>query len=156
MNNFPANFPNAANDEKHNRITDILRGYWESKLEGRPYPAEDDISGTELNDIWEDCFMIEVLDGGKKFKYEYLGDNITVAYADDLEGKEVIEDLLYPESPGVLIKFNETMQGCLPLEYEGAFINKNNADIKFRKILLPVGSNGKVKFILGGMRWRAF
>jgi hypothetical protein len=143
-------------EAKQDRITDILRQYWEAKKGAAPYPAANDIDTKELENIWEDCFLIEVLDGGKSFKYEYLGDSIADAYADDLEGKEVIEDLLYPESPGVLIKFRETMQTCLPLEYEGAFINKNNADIKFRKILMPLGKAGKVNYILGGMRWRAF
>jgi hypothetical protein len=141
---------------KQERITDILREYWEGKKGNAPYPAANDINNSDLADIWEDCFMIEVVDGGKSFRYEYLGDSIADAYADDLEGKEVVEDLLYPESPGVLIKFRETMQTCLPLEYEGAFINKNNDDIKFRKILMPIGSGGKVTYILGGMRWRAF
>ena len=144
------------NEAKQERITDILREYWNGKKGTSPYPAADDIDVAELKDIWQDCFMIEVLDGGKSFRYEYLGDSITDAYADDLEGKEVIEDLLYPESPGVLIKFHETMQTCQPLEYEGAFINKNNADIKFRKILMPIGNGGKVTYIIGGMRWRAF
>ncbi len=144
------------NDEQLNRITDILREYWESKKGSAPYPDAEDIDSEDLSHIWEDCFMIKVEDGGKSFSYEYLGDSIADAYADDMEGKEIIEDLLYPESPGVLIKFRETMQTCLPLEYEGAFINKNNADIKFRKILMPVGEKGKVGYILGGMRWRAF
>lgn len=143
-------------ESKHHRITDLLKEYWESKKGTNPYPSEADIDDSEIGESWESCFLVEVVDGGKKFRYEYLGNQIVEAYGDDLEGQEIVEDLLYPESPDTTVKFRETMQGCLPLEYEGAFINKNNMDIKFRKILLPLGSGGKVNYILGGMRWRAF
>ena len=110
----------------------------------------------ELAAIWESCFLIEVEEGGKKFKYEYLGNKIVEAYGADLEGLSVDDDPLYPESPDITTKLRETMQGCLPLQYEGAFISRDNADIKFHKILLPLGSGGKVNYILGGMRWREF
>jgi len=87
--------------------------------------------------------------------YEFLGKSIIEAYADENVSEQIIEDQLYPESPGIINKFQEVVNALEPILYEGAFINKSNQDIKFRKILLPLGENGVVKHIIGGMRWKA-
>lgn len=136
------------------RITDILKEYWDTKRQGRLFPSESDIDAEDLKEIWQNCFLAEVKDG--KFNYDFFGSSIIEAYADDMEGEEVVEDLLYPENPQITNKFMEVLNAKVPVFYEGVFINKNNMDIKFRKILLPLGDNSKIKYILGGMRWKAF
>lgn len=141
--------------EPQARLTDVLKNYWDEKKGSNPYPAESDINSDDLKDIWENCFLAEVK-GNNKFRYSYLGESIIEAYGDNLEGEEVVEDLLYPESPGVVAKFSEVLEAKEPLYFDGAFINKNNMDIKFRKILLPLGKDGKITYIIGGMRWKAF
>ena len=141
--------------EQEQRITDVIKTYWESKQNGRPFPSESDINSDEIASVWPNCFLVQVKPNGK-YTYSFLGQSIIEAYADNIEGEEVVEDLLYPESPGVVAKFNEVVEAKEPVYYDGSFINKNNMDIKFRKMLLPLGENGKVTYILGGMRWRAF
>lgn len=136
------------------RITDSLRTYWESLQEGRKFPSENDIDSDDITEIWENCFLVRV-DSSEKFAYEFWGKSIIEAYADDNVGEQVIEDQLYPESPGIIDKFQEVIEAQEPIFYEGAFINKNNADIKFRKILLPLGKDGVITHIIGGMRWKA-
>lgn len=136
------------------RITDALKTYWESLQNGRKFPTENDLSAEDIAPIWENCFLVRV-DGDKKFAYEFWGKSIIEAYADDNIGEEVIEDQLYPESPGIIDKFQEVVTAEEPIFYEGAFINKANEDIKFRKILLPLGKDGVVTHIIGGMRWKA-
>ena len=42
-----------------------------------------------------------------------------------------------------------------PLLYDGALINRDNLDIKFHKILLPLGDD-TITHIIGGMIWREF
>jgi hypothetical protein len=136
------------------RITDVLQDYWESKLGDNQFPSEKEINQNDIADVWPNCFLIEV--DGDKFRYALLGQNIINAYADDLEGKEAVEDLLYPESPGIRDMFVELLRGRAPLYYDGALINKNNLDIKFRKLLLPLGANNEITHILGAMRWKSF
>lgn len=136
------------------RITDALKKYWETQKGERKFPSEKDIIATDIESIWENCFLVRV-DGAGKFAYEFLGESIIEAYADNSIGEDVVEDQLYPENPGIISKFNEVVQTAEPLFYEGVFINKNNVDIKFRKILLPLGEDGKVKHLIGGMRWKS-
>ena len=136
------------------RITERLKNYWEEKRGSNPYPTESQINSSELEDIWDDCFLIEYENG--KFRYSFLGTSIIEAYGDNMEGEEIVEDLLYPETPDISAMFQEVLDTKDVIYYDGAFINKNNMDIKFRKILLPLGENGKINYIIGGMRWKAF
>ena len=135
------------------RITEALKAYWEGLRKGGEIPSEKDIDANDIDDIWQSCFLVRVDEDGK-FAYEFLGASIIEAYADENVGEPIIEDQLYPESPGIVNKFQEVVDAVEPIFYEGAFINKDNQDIKFRKILLPLGENGKVKHLLGGMRWK--
>ena len=136
------------------RITDALQKHWEEVKGDRKFPEESDISPDAIEDIWSNCFLAK--SEGGKFVYSYLGKSIVEAYGDNLEGEEIVEHELYPESPEVNSKFEEVAKTGEPIKFEGAFINRNNMDIKFRKVLLPLGKDGKVEYIIGGMRWRAF
>lgn len=135
------------------RITDELKAYWDRLRGSNPFPAEDQIDAAELHSIWQNCFLVKF--EADHFAYEFLGESIIEAYADDTVGEDIIEDQLYPENPGILNKFREVVMLKEPVYYEGAFINKDNLDIKFRKILLPLGNNNQVQYILGGMRWKS-
>lgn len=136
------------------RITDALKDYWEALRGERKFPTENEIDSAKIADIWDHCFLAKAENG--KFVYDFLGEGIIEAYADNMEGEEVVEDQIFPESPALRSKFQEVVDEQEPLFYDGAFINKNNMDIKFRKILLPLGDNGKVDYVLGAMRWKAF
>jgi len=135
------------------RITDELKSYWERLRGSKPFPAEDQINSVDIEEIWQNCFLVHL--EGNKFVYDFLGDSIIEAYADNKLGEDIIEDQLYPENPGILNKFKEVATLKAPVYYEGTFINHDNLDIKFRKILLPLGNSDKVEYILGGMRWKS-
>ena len=135
------------------RITDELKSYWERIKGDKLFPAEDQIDQTQIVEIWQNCFLVHR--EGDKFVYDFLGDSIIEAYADNKLGEDIIEDQLYPESPGILNKFMEVVIHKVPVYYEGAFINHDNLDIKFRKILLPLGDGNEVNYILGAMRWKS-
>jgi hypothetical protein len=135
------------------RLTDELMFYWNRLKQGKQFPSEDQIDQQEIQSIWQNCFLVKL--EGDRFRYEILGDSIIQAYADNKIGEDIIEDQLYPESPGILNKFLEVARTKEPVYYEGVFVNKDNLDVKFRKILLPLGSGNEVEYILGGMRWKS-
>ena len=138
----------------NDRAVDILKAYWLHMKGENKFPSLDDISTSELENIWPSCFITEVKNG--KFTYTYFGDSMTDAYAENYEGQQVIEDLLYPETPELSHKMIEAMNIDEPMVFDGAFINKENEDIKFRKVLLPLGENNKITHLLGAMIWQKF
>ena len=138
----------------NDRAVEILKAYWLNAKGDNKYPAYEDIFESGLENIWPCCFIAEVQNG--KFAYSYFGAEMTEAYAENLENAQIVEDLLYPESPEFSHKLIESLNSDQPLTYDGAFINRENTDIKFRKILLPLGTGNKVTHILGAMIWQRF
>lgn len=135
-------------------LIETLKNYWEAKKGENAFPELYDMSEGELEEIWNNCFIAEV--SNNKFVYETMGESVIDAYELNMQGLEVTEDLLYPESPNPVHKMIEVLNAKEPVIYDGAFINRENVDIKFRKILLPLGENGKVTHIFGGIIWQAF
>ncbi len=138
----------------NDRAVDILKAYWLLAKGENKFPALEDISVSELENIWPSCFIAEVKNG--KFTYSYFGEEMTDAYAENLEEQQIVEDLLYPETPEFSHKLIEAMNIDKPMIFDGAFINRENIDIKFRKVLLPLGTGDKVTHILGSMIWQRF
>lgn len=132
----------------------ILEKHWNDKRGEEAFPAEYEISENELDAIWQNCFIVRISDA--KFIYESFGESLIEAYSYNMQGEEVVDDVLYPESPPLAHKLIEVLNSKEPLTYDGALINKENIDIKFRKILVPLGEEGRITHILGGMIWRPF
>ncbi len=137
----------------NDRAIEVIKAYWQNQKGDEKFPLPDSINGDDVEQIWLSCFLIEATNG--KFVYTHFGDSLAEAYAKDLHSTAIIEDILYPESPEFTHKLLEVMNTSEPLTYDGAFINFDNTDIKFRKILLPLGDN-KITHILGAMLWQAF
>ena len=138
----------------NDRAVDILKAYWLLAKGERKFPELEDISMSELENIWPSCFIAEAQNG--KFVYTYFGEEMTDAYAENLEGQQIVDDLLYPETPELSHKMIEALNVDEPMVFDGALINRENVDIKFRKVLLPLGVGSKVTHLLGSMIWQKF
>lgn len=141
--------------EDYTRLTDILMGYWEGLKKNKGLPSENDINPDELSGVWDDCFLAQVMSNGR-YRYSYLGKNLIEAYGDDLE-KDEIDYLVSTSGHKTIEKFDEVVKNREPISDKGEFTNSKHLLIKYRQLLLPfLDTGGKVGFILGGMRWKAF
>lgn len=140
----------------HHRINELLTDYWEGLRKGRTMPAEGDIAIESLADIWDNCFLVTVKDGA--FSYSYLGENLVEAYGDDLTGKEITETLLYPHPQSLMKTFSAVSKSGAPATDDSEFVNSRGTTVKYRSCVLPLSGAeaGKVAFLLGGMKWKAF
>jgi len=138
------------------RINQRLRDYWESVRGDRRVPNESDILPEQLEDIWENCFLIDVKNSG--FEYDYLGSSIIEAYGDDLRGREICETLIYPHPPSLLKTFRNVVNTAKPVLDDSQFKNKKGLQIRYRSCVLPLSKAGMigVQFLLGGMKWKAY
>lgn len=136
-----------ADSGKKRRVTEQLQTYWK-KIKGKQaYPSLADIHPSDIREIWQDCFMVEI--GEDRHHYTYLGDNICDMFGGDLTGTSV----LYL-CDSLAQKYFEVVKSKKPVSNEDEFTNLNNQEIKFRQILLPIGENKKVDHILGAMRYK--
>lgn len=140
----------------HRRINEQLMEYWKSLKGSGRFPPESDFDNGQIEEVWDHCFLVEVKPENKSYKYTYLGPALIEAYGDNIEGREVFSKVMSPETGNAATKFDEVVKRQEPVTYEGEFMNSNKMQIRFRKILLPLGEDGKVTYIVGGMKWRAF
>lgn len=144
------------------RITEILRGYWNSLRGERPFPLESEVNqeSAELLPIWDSCFLVRIdySNAERPYNYVYLGEALVKAYGgDDASAREVCEALVYPSTMSLIHKFKEVADTAAPVQEESEFRNRAGELIKFRSELLPLGGHeGEVGYILGGMKWKAF
>ena len=141
------------------RINEVLSSYWHMQCDGRPFPMETDIDIDTIHDIWDSCFLVR-LDphmADRRYTYLYLGPSLVDAYGGTLEDREICENLVFPSTMSLVHRFDEVVNAAKPILDEGEFVNSRNIPVRYRSIMLPLGQpNGKIGFILGGMRWKSY
>ena len=151
MNNITPEQPVA---EK--RITFLLLSYWERLRKGRLMPTEADIDPENLQDLWDYCFLVHVKDLGKPdYNYTYLGSALKAAYQGELAG-DMLPDIATINASKITGTFAKVIESAKPLHDEGEFMNLHNDIVKYRQCLLPLGENGQVDAVFGGMRFKIF
>jgi len=138
------------------RITLRMLSYWEKLRRGRPMPTEQDVDPDDIPDLWDSCFLIHIKDLDKPdYNYTYLGQKIVDAYEHGLSESEASQ-LLSPNAARLKANYTRVMQTFKPLVEEGEFKNMRDETVKYRQCLLPLGENGQVEAILGGMHYKIF
>ena len=139
------------------RITLRLIAYWEKMRNGRDMPEQEEIIPADLHDLWENCFLVRVKDAKKSdYHYTYLGDAIKRAYFGGTLQNDDIDKLVSLAAPKMGEDFGQVLASGKPLVNEGEFCNLDNETVRYRQCILPLGKNGRVHAMLGGMRFRIF
>lgn len=143
------------------RINEYLHSYWETKRVGRAYPMENDIEPSELSDIWDSCFLVRYNEGQEEenaFTYLYLGTALLEAYGgDDASSRDICTRLIFPSSMSLVHKFKEIIKTGKPTEEDSEFLNIKKLLVKYRSTMLPLTDDkGTIRYIIGGMKWKAF
>ena len=138
------------------RINLRLLSYWEKLREGRGMPAPEDINPDDLRDLWDSCFIICVTEPGKaESKYTYLGQFIVDAYEQGTtHGSSGSMISLNPDQSSTT--FAKVLDSGKPLLEEGEFTNHNHKIVKYRQCVLPLGRDGSIEAIFGGMNFKVF
>ncbi len=137
------------------RAHETALNYWKALKKDRPFPREDEVDSQALASVWDSCFLVTLLErnnGAKGFHYEYVGKELLEAYGQDMTGLTADHDDA-PQIASMLHAMERAGQGE-PVLDESVFINRRHLEIRYRCCLLPLGSNGRVEYILGCMRWK--
>ena len=134
--------------EHDRRLTLRLMAYWERLRASRTMPSQKEIEPENLSDVWDYCFLLPAENlSNATIPYTYLGDNLS-NWLGDTQSPMNIKRLRagYP-------RVVETMR---PVLEEGEFEGPGGQLVKYRQCLLPLGENGQVQAILGGIRFKIF
>lgn len=139
------------------RITDRLKEYWEAKLVGNAdIPDSNSINADEIRDIWDWCYLAHPHVNDGEYYYDYVGNQLVQALG-ETQTANMIEALVYPPTSRVVQKYGQVLHTKLPMFDDGVFFNKDNLEIRYRQLLVPLGnSEGEATHIMGGMRWKIF
>ena len=138
------------------RINLRLLSYWEKLRRDRPMPAPEELNPDDLPDLWPSCFIIGFPEPGKKTcHYDHLGQFIVDAYNNGLiRGDSGV--MVSPSPQKTIEQFSQVIETCKPLVQEGEFINHNEKIVKYRQCLLPLGRDGQIEAVFGGMSFKIF
>lgn len=142
------------------RITKRLMAYWHEHKGTKLLPRDSDINPAALQDVWDDCFVVEVkMDAspGDEFRYSYLGPSIIAAYGDNVTGADIQTSMLSPSGGHVTDIFEKVIETKKPIIQESEFLNAHKILVRYRQCVLPFGDgDGNVTRLLGGVRWGTF
>lgn len=140
---------------KERRITLRLLAYWEKLRQNRPMPDETDINPDDISDLWDSCFLVHVKDLDKPdYNYTYLGEAISSAYFHGIAKSST--GMASPNAGNMSAGYAKVIETLKPLIEQGEFINHNQETVKYRQCLLPLGKDGKIEAIFGGMHYKIF
>lgn len=144
--------------ERPRRLTDQIMQYWNELRGDRDLPYEGDLRSDDLQDVWENCFLLQTVDieKGHHYNYTYLGKNIEQAYGQDLSVSR-LHLIVSPIAETLAPKYHQVLNTREPLVDEDEFINAKLQVVKYRQCLVPFANeDGEVSMILGGMRYKVF
>ena len=152
---------NTSEYREKQRINEYLLAYWDVKRGERAFPFEKEIEPAELSEIWDSCFLVRFNEGVEdegEFTYLYLGTALVEAYGgDDASARDICARLIFPSSMSLVHKFREIIQTGKPAEEINEFLNSKKLLVKYRSTMLPLADErGIVRYIIGGMKWKAF
>jgi hypothetical protein len=133
------------------RLTLRLLAYWEKLRAGRPMPTESDFKPDDIAEFWESCFLLHTARFNEgSYCHSHLGSQLAAA------GKNEAELLISPQNPDVLSVYTGLLADLKPVASEGEIRSKTGKLVQFRRCFLPLGDNGTVTAIVGGMRFKVF
>lgn len=117
-------------------------------------PAPIDIDSDEIADMWDDCFLLQINNRDAleiTGSYNYVGDNLRPMF---IEGLGKVAHLVSLPEEKLQDRYREMMMTNLPIVENVEEHMHEGRSIKYRQCLLPLGKNGVITHIFGGMRYK--
>ena len=129
-----------------------LFGYWAEKRGERAMPARADLDPLEIPTLLPIIGLVDVLDGGARFRYRLIGTEIVDVGGHDPTGRFLDEALPDSGYADYLIgMFREVTRERRPLYGESDFHGQGRIERRVRRLLMPLSRDGRsVDMIFGG------
>ena len=137
------------------RADSILGGalaYWLGKQGGRAMPARRDIDPTEIPRLLPNLQLIEVINGGSRFRYRLIGTALVEAFGRDYTGTYL--DELFPDERGAFAHglFQAVCTARQPMFLRSTYSTLRAVDLVANRLYLPLSDGGtNVGIILGAL-----
>ena len=130
-------------------------GYWHAKRGGRAMPRKTDIDPVEIAPkVLPNLQIIEVIDGGARFRYRLVGTALVDAWGKDFSGR--IADELFPDDRLNFVQsiYRTVCATKMPFFSCNKYHTPKDLDLFSMRIYMPLSDDGEsVSHILGVMRF---
>ncbi len=129
-----------------------LFGYWREKRGDGAMPARVDLDPLEIPTLLPIVGLVDVLDGGARFRYRLIGTEIVDVGGHDPTGRFLDEALPDSGYADYLIgMFREVTRERRPLYGESDFHGQGRIECRVRRLLMPLSRDGRsVDMIFAG------
>jgi hypothetical protein len=124
----------------------VLRvlNYWRHVAGERRYPSVEDLSGDDVPELWENCFILKVKgdgNGSGESVLNYVGKELSMDTGGDLAGQTLSA---VPDGTilnGALRHVGQVIEKGVPISMGGEFMNAQGERVLFRCIVLPLSDD---------------
>ena len=123
---------------------DRARALWRSLIrEPAPLPFRDDLTQTDMVDIGDDAFTLEVFDKPERFRFALVGQGLEAGGVPELEGTFLGEGPLPSPFDFLLSQASATVEAGQPTLY------RNPGPKRYDRLLLPMWGADRTGLLLG-------
>lgn len=130
--------------------------YWRAlHKDGRP-PSRRDIDPLSIPHLLPHVMLIDVLEGGRDFRYRLIGTHIVKIHGKDNTGRLVSEAFATGESAYVIRLYRRTVESAGAIGYRGEPLRPDARVLEYEIVHLPlVDGEGRVAMVLAGLEFKA-
>ncbi len=143
-----ANFGDAA---PTGRLAQLL-AYWQRlKPDGLPLRRDIDLMGMNPA-ILPHVFMVDVLDGGQRFRWRFIGAHIVRHAGTDDTGLDLDISVTPHMRSTIIGHYQQVVRERRPLCHRGNFVGRDRRNYHYERLLLPVlaDDGASIDTVLGG------
>jgi hypothetical protein len=134
-------------DHLQSPILHQIKHVWDAKRAGRAYPSRNDLRPHDFAPFLRHLSLARVVDGGNDFELRIVGDEIVQAYGENFTGR-TLSSLVDLIGEAMLGAYQAVRQEGSPVLLQGSFERKHNDHFRREVILMPLGAEGQVEFVL--------
>lgn len=128
-----------------------LYAYWTAKRRGRFAPARADIDPIEIPRLLPHLMLVDVLDGGARFRYRLAGTEIESRFGCSMVGRHVDEMMRGRYSDYIHGLYRDLLATRRALYSESAYGGGDGSPLYTRRLMLPLSGDGRaVDMVLAG------
>jgi len=124
----------------------ILR-VWDEKRKGRTYPARCDLRPQDFVPYLRHLSLARVIEGRNDFELRIIGDEIIQTYGENFTGR-TLSSIAEFVGDAVVSAYHAVVLEGGPVLLHGDFERPRNHHFRREVLLVPVGADSKVEFVL--------
>lgn len=129
--------------------------YWRGKCREGALPSRADLDPIDIPALLAHVFLIDVVDGGRDFRYRLLGTHIVESVGFEFTGQLVSEFMRDHEEEILAPDYHKLVEGREPQHVTGNMVAFGRDYMSYETVMCPLSSDGEaVDMIFGGLCFR--